>query len=220
MGEHRSRMAVGKNKRLTKGKKGNRKKAVDPFTKKDWYDVKAPALFANSNIGKTLVTRTAGTKIASDGLKGRVFEVSLGDLNKSEDDAFRKIRLRVEDTQGKSCLTNFWGMKFTTDKLRSLVRKWQSLIEAHCDVMTKEVSTVELIKAVEKFIPEYIGKDIQKACEGIYPLQNVYIRKVKILKAAKFDAAKLAEIHSGDTGAETGAKIARNAEAEAAVTAE
>ena len=69
-------------------------------------------------------------------------------------------------------------------------------------------------------IPEYIGKDIQKACEGIYPLQNVYIRKVKILKAPKFDAAKLAEIHSGDTGAETGAKIARNAEAEAAVTAE
>merc|ERR1712057_156488 len=84
------------------------------------------------------------------------------------------------------------------------------------DIMTKEVSSVELIKAVEKFIPEYIGKDIQKACEGIYPLQNVYIRKVKILKAAKFDAAKLAEIHSG----ETGAKIARNAEAEAAVTAE
>merc|ERR1712167_207676 len=119
------RMAVGKNKRLTKGKK-------------DWYDVKAPALFTNSIIGKTLVTRTAGTKIASDGLKGRVFEVSLGDLNKSEDDAFRKIRLRVEDIQGKTCLTNFWGMKFTTDKLRSLVRKWQSLIEAHCDVKTTD----------------------------------------------------------------------------------
>merc|ERR1712196_454199 len=236
MGRGTARMAVGKNKRLTKGKKGNRKKAVDPFTKKDWYDVKAPALFTNSNIGKTLVTRTAGTKIASDGLKGRVFEVSLGDLN------------------------NFWGMRFTTDKLRSLVRKWQSLIEAHCDVkttdgyllrlfcigftkrrqfqirktsyaqsaqirairkkmvdiMTKEVSSVELIKAVEKFIPEYIGKDIQKACEGIYPLQNVFIRKVKILKAPKFDASKLAEIHAGDTGAEVGAKVARAADEEMA----
>merc|ERR1711998_368810 len=108
MGRGTARMAVGKNKRLTKGKKGNRKKAVDPFTKKDWYDVKAPALFTNSNIGKTLVTRTAGTKIASDGLKGRVFEVSLGDLNKSEDDSFRKIRLRVEDIQGKNCLTISW----------------------------------------------------------------------------------------------------------------
>merc|ERR1711965_434182 len=227
MGEHRSRMAVGKNKRLTKGKKGNRKKAVDPFTKKDWYDVKAPALFANSNIGKTLVTRTAGTKIASDGLKGRVFEVSLGDLNKSEDDSFRKIRLRVEDIQGKNCLTNFWGMRFTKRR-QFQIRKTsyaqsaqiRAIRKKMTDIMTKEVASVELIKAVEKFIPEYIGKDIQKACEDIYPLQNVYIRKVKILKAAKFDAAKLAEIHSGDTGAETGAKIARNAEAEAAVTAE
>merc|ERR1711885_99149 len=88
------------------------------------------------------------------------------------------------------------------------VRKWW--------IMTKEVSSVELIKAVEKFIPEFIGKDIVAACEGIYPLQNVYIRKVKILKAPKFDASKLAEIHSGDTGADTGAKIARAAEEETA----
>merc|ERR1712188_140690 len=31
----------------------------------------------------------------------------------------------------------------------------------------------DLIKAVEKFVPEFIGKDIMKACEGTYPLQNV-----------------------------------------------
>jgi hypothetical protein len=55
---------------------------VDPFSKKDWYDVKAPSVFAVRNVGKTLVTRTQGTKIASDGLKGRVFETSLADLQK------------------------------------------------------------------------------------------------------------------------------------------
>jgi len=63
-------------------------------------------------------------EIASDGLKGRVFEVSLADLQNDEV-AFRKFKLICEDVQGRNCLTNFHGMNMTTDKLRSLVKKWQ-----------------------------------------------------------------------------------------------
>jgi hypothetical protein len=50
-------MAIGKNK---KGKKGGRKKVIEPMTRKDWYDVQVPATFANRKMGKTLVNRTAG----------------------------------------------------------------------------------------------------------------------------------------------------------------
>ncbi|KAI3837615.1 hypothetical protein MKX03_029740 [Papaver bracteatum] len=248
-------MAVGKNKRISKGKKGGKKKTVDPFAKKDWYGIKAPSLFSVRNIGKTLVSKTQGTKIASEGLKHRVFEISLADLQADEDQSYKKFRLRVEDVQGKNVLTNFWGMDFTTDKLRSLVRKWQTLIEAHVDVkttdnftlrmfcigftkrrekqvkrtcysqssqirqirrkmveiMVNQASSCDLKELVAKFIPEMIGKEIEKATSSIYPLQNVFIRKVKILKAPKFDLGKLMEVH-GDYSEDVGVKVDRPAE--------
>ncbi|KAH0725235.1 hypothetical protein KY284_001100 [Solanum tuberosum] len=248
-------MTVGKNKRISKGKKGGKKKKVDPYAKKDWYDIKVPSVFEIKNVGKTLVTRTQGTKIASEGLKHRVFEVSLADLQKDEDQAFRKIRLRAEDVQGRNVLTNFHGMDFTTDKLRSLVRKWQTLIEVHVDVKTtdsytlrmfciaftkkrpnqqkrtcyaqssqirqirrkmvgimrNQASSCDLKELVAKFIPESIGREIEKATSSIFPLQNVYIRKVKILKAPKFDLGKLMEVH-GDYSEDVGVKLDRPAE--------
>jgi small subunit ribosomal protein S3Ae len=52
-----------------------------------------------------------------------------------------------------------------------------------------------------------IGTQIERECQGIYPLQNVFIRKVKILKKPKFDAFKLMELHGGATRSEdTGVK--------------
>jgi len=77
------------------------------------------------------------SEIASDGLKGRVFEVSLADLQNDEI-TFRKFKLMAEDIQGRNVLTNFHGMDLTRDKLCSMVKKWQSLIEAHVDVKTTD----------------------------------------------------------------------------------
>merc|ERR1711872_668238 len=239
-------MAVGKNKRLTKGgKKGAKKKVVDPFTKKDWYDIKAPSMFNIRQLGKTLVTRTQGTKIASDGLKGRVFEMSLADLQ-TDEVAFRKFKLIAEEVQGRNVLTNFHGMDLTTDKLRSMVKKWQTLIEATCDVKTtdgfllrmfcigftkkrpnqlkktcyaqatkvrairkkmvevmqREAAASSLQEVVSKLIPDSIGRDIEKSCQGIFPLHDVFVRKVKILKKPKFDVSKLMDLH-GEGGGQT-----------------
>ncbi|KAI0303106.1 40S ribosomal protein S1 [Russula brevipes] len=236
-------MAVGKNKRLSKGKKGIKKKVVDPFSRKEWYDIKAPSIFEVKNVGKTLVNRSQGLKNANDSLKGRIIEVSLGDLNKDEDQSFRKIKLRIDEVQGKNCLTNFHGMSFTSDKLRSLVRKWQTLIEAHVDVkttdgyllrlfaigftrrrhhsqireirkkmfeiMTREATNCDLKELVQKFVPEAIGKEIEKAARSIYPLQNVYVHKAKILKAPKFDVSKLLELH-GESTDETGTRVVKD----------
>ena len=78
-------------------------------------------------------------EIASEGLKGRVFELSLADLNGGdESQSFRKIKLVAEDVQGNNVVTNFHGMDMTRDKLCSLIRKWQTLIEAYVDVKTTD----------------------------------------------------------------------------------
>jgi small subunit ribosomal protein S3Ae len=77
------------------------------------------------------------SELAKDSLKGRVFEIFLADLNKSEEtDPQRKMKLRCEDVQGADCLTNFYGMSLTSDKIRSSIKKWQTLIEAAADVKT------------------------------------------------------------------------------------
>lgn len=123
---------------MTKSKKGSRKKAVDPFLKKEWYKLIAPSIFEVKDCGRTLITKTQGTKIASDGLKGRIVELNLADLNKNEERSFRKIRLSVEDVQGYNCLLNFHGMDMTRDKLCSLIRKKQSIIEANVDCRTTD----------------------------------------------------------------------------------
>jgi small subunit ribosomal protein S3Ae len=130
-------MAIGKNKKL--GKKKGAKKKTDPFLRKEWYDVKAPAPFSKRIFGKTCVTKTTGTKIASEQLKGRVLETSLADLNdKSEQLAWRKVKLCIEEVQGRACLTNFHGLDMTRDKLFSYLRKWQTTIDVQAEVKTQD----------------------------------------------------------------------------------
>lgn len=236
-------MAVGKNKR--RPKKGAKKKIADPFLRKDWYDVKAPGIFKNSYVGKTFVNQTQGKLLASDGLKGRIFKISLGDLNKDETRAYRIIHLLAEDVQGREVLTNFHGMTFSTDFLKSLVRKWQTTIEARVDVkttdgyfvrifcigftkrrpnqrkitsyalasqvknirkkmidiITRDSSACDLKQLFQKFIAESMGSQIEQETQGIYPMQNVFIRKCKVLKRPKFDAFKLSELHSESAAA-------------------
>jgi small subunit ribosomal protein S3Ae len=62
------------------------------------------------------------------------------------------------------------------------------------EIMVNQAASCDLKELVLKFIPEVIGKEIEKSTASIFPLQNVYVRKVKILKAPKFDLGKLMEV--------------------------
>merc|ERR1712048_1048189 len=74
---------------------------------------------------------------------------------------------------------------------------------------------------VKKLIPEAIGKEIEKHTQGIFPLKDVLIRKVKLVKKPKFDITKLMELH-GDGDGDAGVEMMRPEaeDAQNALTAE
>ena len=133
-------MSFGKNpKNFSKGRKGIKKKTGDRFLKKEWWTVKAPGMFANRNFTKSPVNQTAGKKLSSDAMKGRVYEANFGDLCPGQTPS-KKIKLIVEDAEGSSkiAVTNFYGFDTTRDHLCSLIKKWRSLIEVHVDCKTSD----------------------------------------------------------------------------------
>ena len=83
------------------------------------------------------------------------------------------------------------------------------------ELITTNIAKSDLKGVVSKLVPDSIAKDIEKACQGIYPLHDVYIRKVKVLKKPRFELSKLLELHgdgggkSGEAG-ETGSKVDRS----------
>jgi small subunit ribosomal protein S3Ae len=196
------------------------------------FDVRVPTL--------TPCNKNAGQKIAADSLRGRVFTISLGELNQdAHEQAWRKIKLQCEEIKGFDCYTNFHGMDVTRDKLCTLVKKWHSLIEAFVqaktsdgylvrlfaiaftrrhkhqvkatcyakgsqqkilrskmmEIMLDEVTKNTLKELFKKLITDVVGKQITKECVKIFPLENVLIRKVKVLKKPKFDLTKLMELY-------------------------
>ena len=68
------------------------------------------------------------------------------------------------------------------------------------DIITREVSACDLKEVVNKLIPDSIAKDIEKSCMGIYPLHDVNIRKVKVLRKPRFDLNKLMDLHGEGSG--------------------
>lgn len=181
------------------------------------------------------------SEVSADSLRGRVFTVSLGELNNNAHElAWRKIKLQVEEIKGFDCYTNFHGMDITRDKLCSLVKKWHSLIEAFVQAKTSDGYLIRVfaiaftrrnksqVKATcyakasqakllrekimsilvtltskhtlkelfKQLITDSVAKTITKECQKIFPLENVLIRKVKVLKKPKFDLTKLMELYS------------------------
>merc|ERR1712130_755192 len=140
------------------------------------------------------------TRIASDGLKGRVYEVSLADLkdvvNKLIPDSIaRDIEKAcqgiyplhdVKTTDGYTlrlfCIGFTRKQEMSTKKTAyAQAGQVRNIRKKMIDIISREVSSTDLKDVVNKLIPDSIARDIEKACQGVYPLHDVHIRKVKVM---------------------------------------
>jgi len=132
-----------------KAKKGAKKKrALDPFLKKDWYVVKVPTYIPSPEttsensyrVGYTPANKGKSRKA----LESRSFVINLGDLqndektNAHDELNWKKFKFITEEVFGDKLLTQWHGMEITRDKRCSLIRKWHSMIEAFCDAKTTD----------------------------------------------------------------------------------
>merc|ERR1719436_372176 len=76
----------------------------------------------------------------------------------------------------------------------SQVKKLRKKISALCIQRAGQGSLKQL---VEDLLASKIENDVKSACQSIFPLWNVHVYKVKIVKKPKTDIAKLLEIHEG-----------------------
>ncbi|KAJ3048423.1 ribosomal 40S subunit protein S1B [Rhizophlyctis rosea] len=149
----------------------------------------------------------------------------MADNNNNQEDFCRKIKLQVQEIEGKNCITNLYDMDFTSDKLRSLVKSW---IEAFVDAKStggyllrlftiaftqrrknqlhkSTLPTNAQIGAIRKKMFDIMNREaatcdlkeleIEKACQAVY--LYVAVRKRKIVETLKFDLGKLLELHGG-----------------------
>merc|ERR1712203_882962 len=64
------------------------------------------------------------------------------------------------------------------------------------EIMVNECQKSSLKELFRKFTNDTIGKTITQECSKIFPLENVLIKKVKVLKKPKFDLSKLMELYT------------------------
>jgi len=192
-----------------KSRKRGRGKTIDSWKSKEWYDVYAPKIFKEEQLGSI-------PSSDPESVVGRKVEFLLYDLTKNFKHTTTKLQFKVAETNGQRANTIFWGHELTRDYIRSLIKRGTTRIDGIFNFTTVDgvvfrVSTFivthrrakqsqqhtirKIIFQVldqfaknlthEKFIQGIIyGKfatNIEKLAKTIYPLRACQIRKVKVI---------------------------------------
>lgn len=119
-----------------------KRKIIDKWKAKKWYEVAAPKLFNSKIIGEAIA-------IEDNELLNRIVETSLMELGSSEEGFQRvfasiKVKLRINEVTGKTAHTKYIGHEISQSYLRTLARKGRSVIDVVADHSTKDGEKLRL----------------------------------------------------------------------------
>lgn len=125
-------MAKGKNKKVSRKDQKRRKNEKHTFAKKEWFQIVSPgAVKKTTPIGWTCCKRPTGTERVQDFLKGRVAEMCYGDITETAPDINKKIQIIIDEINGKTCATSFYGFELSRDVVMEKLKKRQSLVDVY-----------------------------------------------------------------------------------------
>lgn len=194
-----------------------KRKGVDTWKTKKWYEIYVPKTFGGVHIGDTLASDP-------ETLKGRIIETTMRDLTKDFSKQHIKLKFQITDIEGNKANTRFKGQSLSRDYMRSQIRRKTTRVEGVTDVETRDrvklrVKTIALAvgraqtaqerlirkvmsdtvkrqarnNSLDQFVHQVvIGKvatEIYRKANKIYPVKRVEVRKTKLLEAGTSDVA-------------------------------
>lgn len=190
-----------------KGSSG--RKVKDKWKAKEWYKVRAPRMFNETEIGETPSADPAY-------LIGRTSEVTVQDLTGDMSKMHIKLRFRINDVEGYDAKTVFIGHDLTVDYVRRLTRRKKTKTDHVVDIVTKDGFTMRLktmsiaekriqtsqeegmrriiadtliemgkemtvADIVKEIVSGELPKNLAKACRVVVPIKRIEIRRSEIL---------------------------------------
>ncbi len=189
-----------------------KRKHVDTWKTKKFYNILAPRMFNEIKIAETFASDPSN-------IIGRTIVTNMKEISKDFSKQHIKLCFKIYDVKGENAYTRFVGHSLSRDYMRSQIRRKTTRVESIIDATTKDGTTLriktialaigraqtaqekllrklmtEIVKnaassmSLDNFVYEVVSGRIStkmyKSAGKIYPLKRVEVRKIKVLKQA------------------------------------
>ena len=201
--------------------RGTSRKVKDKWKAKEWYKLRAPRMFNETEIGET-------PSADPEFILGRTVEVTVQELTGDYSKMNIKLKFKVTDVDGFDAKTVFMGHELTSEYVRRLTRRKKTKTDHVVDITTKDGFVLRvkpmsiadrriqssqedamrrilaetlvqmgkesnLSDLVKAIISGDMSKDLAKACRVVIPIKRIEIRKTEVLSMGEGEPESIME---------------------------